>query len=118
MKTGMNATTGESMTGIPYLRQRLSDVINTPLGSVVGRRDFGSELHQMVDHNVDSNFQMDVYIKLAAAINNPDNGLDDFSLTDMRMARISSSNIELSLSGVYLPTGKVIEMDGIEYGSN
>lgn len=114
MKTGMNAATGEVMTGIPYLRQRLSDVINTPLFTIVGRRDFGSRMFEMVDHNVDSRFQMDAYIRLAEAINNPANGLDDFQLTEMRMERISDSNVEISLTGVYLPTGSVIELDGIE----
>jgi hypothetical protein len=119
MKTGMNSDTGQSMTGIPYLRQRLRDVINTPVGSIVGRRDFGSRLYQMVDHNVDSTFQMDAYIRLAEAINNSANGLDDFQLSEMRMQRISRRHIEISLTGVYLPTGEEIELDGIDlYGSN
>ncbi|MCF1457746.1 MAG: baseplate assembly protein W [Shewanella sp.] len=114
MKSGMNAQTGEVLTGIPYLRQRLKDVILTPLGSVVGRRDFGSRLFQMVDHNVDAGFQMDAYIRLAEAINNPANGLDDFRLSEMRMARMAPGHIEISLSGVYLPTGQAIDFDGIE----
>lgn len=119
MKSGMNADTGEVLTGVPYLRQRLRDVINTPLGTVVGRRDFGSRLFEMVDHNVDSRFQMDGYVRLADAINNPANGLDDYRLTEMRLVRISSSHIEISLSGVYLPTGEPIELDGIDlYGRN
>lgn len=115
----MHRITGKQLTGIEYLRQRLADVINTPLGALVGRRDFGSRLFEIVDHNVDSRFQMDAYVRLADAINNPANGLDDFRLTEMRLARISSCHIEISLSGEYLPTGKPIELDGIDlYGRN
>lgn len=114
MKTGMNTLTGKSITGMPYLRQRLQDVINTPKGSIVGRRDFGSTLYEMVDKNVDSRFRMDLYVRLADAISDKSNGLDDFRLSEMRMARVADNHIEISLSGVYMPTGEPIELEGIE----
>lgn len=95
----MSSVTGKSIGGLEYLKQRLMDVINTPLGSLVGRRDFGSRVYEVIDRNVDSSFQMDLYIRLAEAINNPQNGLDDFTLKEMSLVNSSSSNVEIIIIG-------------------
>ncbi|TOK32764.1 hypothetical protein CGI16_23220 [Vibrio parahaemolyticus] len=115
MKTGTNRETGAEMGGIPYLRQRLYDVINTPLGSLVGRRDFGSRFYELVDRNVDARFHMEAYIRLAEAINNPMNGLDDFNLSEMVVEREGPGHYSITISGT-TTDGQQVEMDGIIYG--
>ncbi len=114
MKIGMNAQSGEPLEGIAYLKQRLRDVIITPLGSIVGARDFGSLLYQMLDKNLDSSFYMDAYVKLADAISNPANGLDDFKLSNMSIETVADQQIEITVSGSYLATGEALQLDGIE----
>lgn len=113
MKSGMNKETGEAITGVAYLRQRLQDVINTPIGSLVGRRDFGSRLYEMLDHNIDESFRMNAYIRMAEAIADPANGLDDFKLTEMLFAKGDAAHIEITLTGVYLVNNQSVTMDGI-----
>lgn len=113
MKSGTDRTTGKLITGVAYLRQRLADVINTPVGSLVGRRQFGSRFFELVDRNVDSAFHMEAYVRLAEAINNPVNGLDDFRLQEMRVQRKGAAHTEISLTGLFLVNGTVIELDGI-----
>lgn len=103
------------MGGIPYLRQRLYDVINTPLGSLVGRRDFGSRFYELVDRNVDARFHMEAYIRLAEAINNPMNGLDDFKLSEMVVEREGPGHYSITISGT-TTDGQQVETDGIIYG--
>lgn len=115
MKTGTNRDTGAAIGGIPYLRQRLYDVINTPLGSLVGRRDFGSRFYELVDRNVDARFHMEAYIRLSDAINNPANGLEDFRLSEMVVEREGPAHFSITIVG---STSEVetVEMDGIIYG--
>ncbi|HEH9401861.1 GPW/gp25 family protein [Aeromonas hydrophila] len=113
MKSGMDRDTGKVINGLPYLRQRLADVINTPIGSLVLRRDFGSRIFEMVDRNVNASFHMDCYVRLAEAINNPANGLDDFRLSEMRVRRLAAAHIEISLSGYLLVNGEPITIDGV-----
>ena len=115
MKTGTDRLTGAEIGGIPYLRQRLYDVINTPLGSLVGCREFGSRLYELVDRNVDARFHMDAYIRLSEAINNPANGLDDFKLTEMLVEREGPNHFSITVSGT-TADGETVEMDGIIYG--
>lgn len=118
MKQGTDRNTGRLISGVPYLWQRLSDVIATPIGSLVGRRDFGSRLFEMLDRNVDSGFYMDTYIRLAEAINNRANGLDDFRLSTMRVDRPAPAQVEIYISGQLLVDGKAldVELEGILYG--
>lgn len=46
---GMDANTGRALQGRPHMRQRVARILFTALGSVVGSRDFGSILPQLVD---------------------------------------------------------------------
>ncbi len=115
MKQGTDRTSGKLLTGAAYLRQRLADVINTPLGSVVGARDFGSRIYEMVDHNIDRRFYMNAYVRLAEAINNPANGLDDFKLSEMTVESLGGNNFEFTILGESLIDGKSIEFEGLIY---
>ena len=102
MKSGTDRNTGRLISGVPYLWQRLSDVCGTPVGSLVGRRDFGSRVFEMLDRNVDGGFYMDTFVRLAEAINNPANGLDDFRLSTMRVEKPAEHQVEIYLSGYLL----------------
>jgi phage baseplate assembly protein W len=46
---GMNAETGRGTDGIDHLYQSINKILTTPVGSRVERRDFGSELPELVD---------------------------------------------------------------------
>lgn len=41
---GTDANTGKALEGMAHLRQSIRDILGTPLGSRVMRRDYGSEL--------------------------------------------------------------------------
>jgi len=115
MKQGTDRNTGRLISGVPYLWQRLSDVIATPVGSLVGRRDFGSRMFEVLDRNVDSGFYMDAFVRLAEAINNPANGLDDFRLSTMRVERPAEHHVEIYLSGFLLDgdSNTPVDLEGI-----
>lgn len=46
---GMDATTGKALDGTAHLVQSIADILGTPLGSRVMRRDYGSLLFQLID---------------------------------------------------------------------
>ncbi len=113
MKTGTSRT-GQAISGINYLHQRITDVLTTAKGSLVLRRDFGSLLYQLVDANVNAQFYMQAYIHLANALADPANGLDDFKLETMRLDVVDERSILISLTGQQLADGRPIELDNIE----
>ena len=46
--TGMDRETGKSLSGIEHLRQSIRDILTTPIGSRVMRRDYGSRLFELL----------------------------------------------------------------------
>jgi phage baseplate assembly protein W len=48
--SGMSATTGRALDDMDHIRQSVRDIITTPQGSRVARRDYGSLIPQLIDH--------------------------------------------------------------------
>jgi len=50
---GMHARTGQPLTGTAHLVQSVADILTTPIGTRLMRRDYGSELPALIDqpHN-------------------------------------------------------------------
>ncbi|WP_315708991.1 GPW/gp25 family protein [Brenneria uluponensis] len=46
---GMNAQTGRAITDGDHIRQSVNDILITPLGSRVMRREYGSTLFSLID---------------------------------------------------------------------
>lgn len=65
---GMNAETGESLSGIDHLRQSLRNIIMTPTWQRVMRRDYGSDIHEKLDHPGTSANVLQIYAQLADAL--------------------------------------------------
>ncbi len=49
MYLGMNRDTGEAITDIEHIRQSISDILITPEGSRIARRDYGSLMSVLID---------------------------------------------------------------------
>lgn len=49
MVTGLNNQTGEAVSGWDHLLQSVRDILSTPIGSRVMRRDYGSRLPELLD---------------------------------------------------------------------
>lgn len=50
MNVGMNATTGRRLDEVDHIRQSVRDILTTPIGSRVMRREYGSLLPDLIDH--------------------------------------------------------------------
>ena len=46
---GMNRETGALMAGADHLEQSITDVLGTPLGTRLGRREYGSRIPEYLD---------------------------------------------------------------------
>jgi hypothetical protein len=46
---GTDTTTGKILSGVEHLRQSIADILTTPIGSRLRRRDYGSLLPFLVD---------------------------------------------------------------------
>lgn len=65
---GMNASTGKAIVDIDHLRQSITDILTTPVGSRVMRRDYGSELPRLIDGPLNGRLLLRVYAATAEAL--------------------------------------------------
>lgn len=108
---GTSAADGKPLGGIAHLRQSIQDILTTPLGSRVMRRDYGSRLYELVDAPTNSETLMQLYAATAEALAAWE---PRFRLTQVKIASATQGAIELNLTGEYLPDGQLVTLDGIK----
>ena len=108
---GISATTGKRLTGIDHLRQSIRDILTTPIGSRVMRRDYGSRLFELIDAPMNRSTLLDIYAATAEAIARWE---PRFKLQRVVAASASPGHVVLDMTGEYLPDGRAVRLDGIE----
>ena len=108
---GMSATSGARLGDIDHLRQSIKDILTTPIGSRVMRRDYGSRLYQLVDAPMNRSTLTDIYAATAEAIAQWE---PRFRLQKVVASSAAPGSVTLDMTGEYLPDGQVITLDGIE----
>ncbi len=56
--TGMHKSTGKPLSGAEHIAQSIADILTTPLGTCVMRRDYGSRLFELVDTPLNTRNQL------------------------------------------------------------
>ena len=107
---GTSATSGRQLSGIDHLRQSITDILTTPVGSRVMRRDYGSRLFELVDAPTNAATLLDLYAATAEALERWE---PRFRLTSVRAESVTAGRVALSLTGQYLPDGQPITLDGV-----
>lgn len=65
---GMARTSGAVLDGLEHIKQSVADILGTPLGTRVGRRDYGSLLPDLIDQPMTPANILRVYAATAVAI--------------------------------------------------
>lgn len=108
---GMSRFSGKALDGFDHLRQSIEDILTTPVGTRVHRRDYGSRLPRLVDRPVNQSLVAELIAAAAEAL--------DRWEPRLRLERITidsinpNGQVELSLSGYYLLNGQRVEMPGL-----
>lgn len=66
--SGMNRATGLTLTDIDHIRQSVRDILVTPIGSRVMRRDYGSLLSALIDQPQNPSIKLQVMAACYMAI--------------------------------------------------
>lgn len=65
---GLSADTGAAVSGLDHLVQSLRDIITTPVGSRVMRRDYGSRVPALMDGPIGGGLVADLVAATAEAV--------------------------------------------------
>lgn len=94
-----------------HLRQSITDILTTPKGSRVERREYGSDLFSLIDAPLNRSKVMDIRAAVAVSLEQWE---PRFGLNQCDVASAQPGQIVLTLYGVYLPDGTAVTLDGIE----
>lgn len=108
---GMSAIQGRSLTGVEHLRQSVRDILTTPLGSRVMRRDYGSRLFDLIDRPYSASTKLEILAATAEALMAWEPRIEVETVT---LRTFTPGQILIDLVGRYLPNGQAITIDGIE----
>ena len=65
---GMNARTGQALSGDAHLAQSIADILSTPVGTRLMRRDYGSRLPDLIDAPANAVTRVQLYAATATAL--------------------------------------------------
>lgn len=65
---GTSASTGKALAGLDHLRQSISDILTTPIGSRVMRRNYGSLIPDLIDQPMGPATRLRLYAASAHAL--------------------------------------------------
>lgn len=64
----MNGQNGSTISLIDHIRQSVADILTTPLGSRVMRREYGSQVPELIDAPFNGTTQVRLYAAAAMAL--------------------------------------------------
>lgn len=108
---GMNRATGKSLSDIAHLKQSITDILTTPVGTRIMRPDYGSRLYELLDRPVDDVLRIDMYAETAEALARWERR---FRLQRVELVQAEVGRAVFNLHGIYLPTGAQIALENIE----
>lgn len=108
---GVDATTGKRISGKEHLRQSMRDILSTPIGSRVMRREYGSFVPLLIDAPLNRSTIMDLY---AAAAESLARWEPRVRVEKVTARQPEPGHVVFDIEGEYLPDGTRIRMEGIE----
>lgn len=108
---GIDNQTGKALAGIEHLKQSIRDILTTPIGTRVMRRDYGSRNFELIDAPMNSATIINIVAATAEALDKwePRLILERVIVN----SATASGKFDLSILGKYRPDGKQIKLDGI-----
>lgn len=109
--SGTDAETGKLLSGVDHLKQSIKDILSTPIGSRVMRRDYGSKLPALIDNPMNEAAKVELFAAAAEAL---DKWEPRFKLSRVFVESVSDTGqIVIGLEGRHLVDGNIIMVEGI-----
>lgn len=112
---GVSAANGKLLTNWDHVQQSIHKILTTRLNTRVMRRDFGSELPDLVDAKMTGRNVLAVYSAAAAAIRKWE---PRFQVKSARLTKLTpQGEVALDLFGLYFPRGHLGDFSVVENAS-
>lgn len=101
--TGFNREAGASLPGFQHVEQSIGVILTTPIGSRVMRREFGSELFDLIDRPMTDQVILAIYSAVVSAISRWE---PRYAATGCKIVGAAADGtLGIELTGIYYPDG-------------
>jgi phage baseplate assembly protein W len=107
---GVDSTTGRELSGENHLRQSIRDILTTPIGSRVMRRDYGSELSNLVDAPANRATIMDI---IAATVDALRKWEPRIIPQRVQVESYAPGSLTIALTAISVPDGNIIDLKSL-----
>ncbi|MTC61018.1 baseplate assembly protein [Providencia rustigianii] len=104
---GMNGKTGSNLTDSEHIRQSIADILRTPIGSRVMRRQYGSLLYDLIDQPQNPTLRLKIMSACYMALMQWEPRV---RLQTIDYIRSDIGEMAVSLSGVIMPSGEPVSI--------
>ncbi len=111
---GMHKSTGLAVSDIEHIRQSVADILTTPVGSRVMRRDYGSFLFELVDRPANESNQL---LLMAASVQAVMLWEPRISLSSVKVDMDKDGKVIISFEAFRKDDGREITIDSLQVSS-
>ena len=111
----MNINTGKTISEIAHIKQSIANILTTPIGSRIMRRDYGSRIFEKIDRPINGELVAEIYSDVVEALFNWE---PRFEVEQVIVQSIEKGKITIDLEGSFLKDGKKIVLENIEISSS
>ncbi len=112
--TGLNMQSGRAVGGLDHLRQSVENILITPIGSRVMRREYGSGLADLIDQNLTPLTLAQIYAASVDALRKWEPRLRVTRVqAEALPEEMEDGHLSITVDGIYLPEGREITLDGV-----
>ena len=114
-ESNMNVNTGKTISEIAHIKQSIANILSTPIGSRVMRRDYGSRLFERIDQPINGELIAEIYSDIVEAISTWE---PRFEVEQVTLQSIDKGKIIIDLIGSYVKDGQKIVLENISITSS
>ncbi|WP_269915433.1 GPW/gp25 family protein [Acinetobacter sp. HY1485] len=104
----LSRTTGQTLkTEIENIHQSITDILTTPIGSRIMRREYGSKIPELIDQPMNDVLILQLYSAIYTPLLKWENRI---SIDQIHIYELQSGLLSLGLDAVYLPTNQNINL--------
>ncbi|GLR51274.1 integrase [Shinella yambaruensis] len=108
-RAGIDAVTGNPITGVPHLVQSLGRIWMTRLEEMVMLLDFGSNLRGLLAEDIEPGLALDIYNEMVASAARWE---PEYEITSLQLVKVTQDGtLGIRHAGIYYPEGRLGNYD-------
>ncbi len=112
---GFNQTTGKSVSGLDHVEQSVRDILTTRKGTRIMRRDYGSNLFNLIDNPINQSTLGSIRAETVEALATWEPRL---RCDEVKIREVKQGSLTMDLTFTYLVDGKVLTINDLQLGGN